>query len=422
MARPATGSIVERDGKRGVTFGLRFRAGGKRHYVSTTASTRAEAAVELANTLADVRRGRWQPPKPAPVIEVEKEPTFHEFSSEWMTVREQEGLAEKTVVDLRWSLSNHLLPFFAGHRLSEITPREVDRYKVAKAQERAELETARAEAEARGEKYQGARGLSNSSINHVLSDLAQVLETAVEYGLLAANPASGKRRRLKAAKPHRPWVEPEQLPALLDGARTVSSMGYALLATLAGSGLRIGEVLALRWQHVDLATGTLHVAGSKTDAGVRSVDLPAGLREDMTTWRATSTRTGPADYVFSTSTGAKHNASNLRRDVLRPAVEAANVELEQAGIAALDGITFHSLRRTYASLRCACGDDLRWTSTQLGHVDVRFTMATYAQATKRRERLSGPHLKAYDRALGWAAMAFEFAQAIPEASNVAMVN
>ena len=405
MSRPATGTVVARKGKNGTAYALRFRvAGHGRQYVTTNATTKQAAEVELQNVLADVRRGIWQPPRPAPVAAVDEEPSFHEFASEWMTLREQEGLAAKTIVDLRWSLELHLLPHFAAFKLAEITPREVDHYKVVKAKERAEIETARAEAEKRGEKYRGERGLSNSSINHVLSDLAQVLETAVEYGLIASNPAAGKRRRLKSSKPNRPWVEPEQLPALLDGARSVSPMGYALLATLAGSGLRIGEALALRWSHVDLATGTLYVAASKTDAGVRSVDLPAGLREDITTWRATSTHTEPADYVFATSTGGKSNPSNLRRDLLRPAVEAANATLDESGIAVLDGLTFHAFRRTYASLRCVCGDDLRYTSSQLGHTDVRFTMATYAQATKRRDRLSGPHLKAYDRALDWARM------------------
>ena len=50
----------------------------------------------------------------------------------------------------------------------------------------------------------------------------------------------------------------------------------------------------------------------------------------------------------------------------------------------------------------ACGDDVAYASSQLGHEDPRFTLKVYAQATKRRERLSGPHLKAYDRALDWA--------------------
>jgi integrase len=83
----------------------------------------------------------------------------------------------------------------------------------------------------------------------------------------------------------------------------------------------------------------------------------------------------------------------------------ANKRLEKDGIATIEeSLGFHGLRRTYASLRCALGDDVRYTSSQLGHEDARFTLRTYAKATRRREKLSGPHLKAYDRAIHWAQM------------------
>lgn len=138
--------------------------------------------------------------------------------------------------------------------------------------------------------------------------------------------------------------------------------------------------------------------------GVREVHVSPALREELTLWRADAKHTQPSGYVIHTSTGGKHNPSNLRRDVLTPAVETANKTLADAGIAPIGRITFHSLRRTYASLRCACGDDVRYTADQLGHEDPRFTLRVYAQATKRRDRLSGPHLKAYDAALEWAQM------------------
>jgi integrase len=221
---------------------------------------------------------------------------------------------------------------------------------------------------------------------------------------------NGRRRRLKAAKPSRPWVEPEQLIALLDAT---SGVGRVLLAILAGGGLRIGEALALRWQHVELGTGTIYVVDSKTAKGVREVHLTAALREELTLWRTRSQHLEPTDYVVGTSTGRKHNPSNLRRDVLASAIGAANVTLAQAGIAPIEGITFHSLRRTYASLRCACGDDVRYAADQLGHEDPRFTLRVYAQATKRRDRLSGPHLRAYDSALEWARMGTSDAMTLP---------
>jgi integrase len=400
MARPPTGQVIERRGKRGTSFGLRFRAYGERRYVTSAAATRPEAELELQNILADVRRGIWRPPA-AEVMQVPaEEPTFHAFASEWFAARKAEGLASKTLVDLKWSLSNHLLPVFAPLRLSEITPRTVDAYKIAKTQERATIDKAREQAHARGERF-SERGLSNASINHTLRHLAQILETAVEYELITSNPATGRRRRLKVTKPARPWVEPEQLMAFLESA---SGVGRVLLEILAGGGLRIGEALALRWQHVQLGTGTLYVVDAKTAKGVREVHLTPALREALTLWRATSNHARPDDFVIATSTGRKHNPSNLRRDVLAPAVKVANGQLERDGIAPIGAVTFHSLRRTYASLRCACGDDVRYTADQIGHEDPRFTLRVYAQATKRRDRLTGPHLTAYDAALAWAAL------------------
>jgi integrase len=80
------------------------------------------------------------------------------------------------------------------------------------------------------------------------------------------------------------------------------------------------------------------------------------------------------------------------------------VKLGESGIAPIGHLTFHSLRRTYASLRCAVGDDVRYTAAQLGHEDPRFTLRVYAQATSRRDRMAKPQRDAYDAALDWAAM------------------
>ena len=316
-------------------------------------------------------------------------------------VRQSEGLAEKTIADLRWSLTNDLLPYFALFRLSEITPQEVDRYKVAKVRERETIDKARAEAKAGRERFR-ERGLSNGSINHTLSDLAQVLETAVEYSLIDSNPASGKRRRLKAGRPSRPWVEPEQLSAFL--AAAPAGAGRMLLGLLAGTGMRIDEALSLHWRNVDLmGVGTVSVVASKTDAGVRTVDLTAALRDELAAWWSKTKHDRPDEFVLPSSTGRKQSSSNVRRDVLAPTIERANVKLVKDDIAPIE-TTFHGLRRTYASLRCACGDDVAYTAEQLGHTDGRFTLKAYTRATRRRERLSGAHLRAYDAAIEWARM------------------
>jgi integrase len=221
---------------------------------------------------------------------------------------------------------------------------------------------------------------------------------------------------LKATKPARPWVEAEQLPTFLASA---DGTGRMLLALLAGSGLRIGEALALRWKHVDFGVGSIFVVDSKTTKGIREVHLTPALREELTLYRVDARHSEPSDYVIATGTGRKHSPSNLRRDVLTKATTSANLKLEEVGIAPLGRVTFHSLRRTYASLRIACGDDVSYVADQLGHEDPRFTLRVYAQASKRRDRLAKVHLKEYDRALEWAAMGSNDALTVPTEDTVA---
>ncbi len=145
MPRPPTGSVVvDARNREDPSYAIRFTAYGKRRFVTlgrhADGWTAEQAKVELANVLADVRRGIWRPSEPAPVPEQKAtDPKFWEFATEWFAAREAEGLAHKTLVDLEWSLNKHLF-WFAHHRLSEITVQEVDRFKVGKATERATIE------------------------------------------------------------------------------------------------------------------------------------------------------------------------------------------------------------------------------------------------------------------------------------------
>lgn len=70
---------------------------------------------------------------------------------------------------------------------------------------------------------------------------------------------------------------------------------------------------------------------SKTDAGVRTVDVQPELREELVAWRAVSPLTGPDGLVVPTRTGAPQNRHNLRQRVLLMAVERANARLVGAG-------------------------------------------------------------------------------------------
>lgn len=276
MARKAKNGVIVDRGKRGTVYAIRFRAYGSRRYLTLGTSdegwNRKLAEDELANVMADVRRGTWRDPRDQPKApEPEQEPTFHEFASEWFE-RHRREWRQSTEADYRWQLSNHLLPWFGDNLLSEITVEAVDRYKAMKVREGA---------------------LGPTSINKTLTRLAAILEDAVEYGRLDKNPAKGRRRRVKQSAPRRTWLDrADQVESLLEAAGEMDKNGRgprtrrSLLATLAFAGLRLGEALALRWRDVDLAGGRLAVIDSKTDAGVRTVDLLPPLREELAELRA----------------------------------------------------------------------------------------------------------------------------------------
>ncbi|MFN2629609.1 MAG: tyrosine-type recombinase/integrase [Gaiellaceae bacterium] len=125
-------------------------------------------------------------------------------------------------------------------------------------------------------------------MNKTLTRLSQILSLAAEYELIPANPAAGKRRRVKSTRPRRPWVEPEQLMTLLEAAGgkkpLLGGRGRPLLAILAGTGLWIDEAVSLQRRHVNTAKGTVTVERSKTDAGVRVVELAPALRDELATY------------------------------------------------------------------------------------------------------------------------------------------
>jgi integrase len=382
MPRPATGQVVVDRRRRSPTFGLRFRAYGRREYVrlGTAAEgwTEAKARIELQNILADVRRGIWLAPTVETVEAPREVPTFHEFASEWFERQKVEGgrggngLSPSSQGALQWALSNHLLPVFASRPLDRITIQDVDRYRLEKVRE---------------------GKLNVTSINKTLAALAAILEVAVEYELMPSNPARGRRRRLPSAPPRRSWLDrADHVSALLDAARHVDDRARAcrgqrraLLATLIFAGLRIGEALSLRWHDVDLARGTVTVRAAKTHAGIRTVDLLPALRDELGDYRARLDP--PADaFVFATGNGRQQTATNIRRRVLAKAIDRANAELTRHDLELLPKhLTPHSLRRTFASLLFALGESPPYVMSQMGHTTPNLTLAIYARQMDRRD-------------------------------------
>jgi Site-specific recombinase XerD len=361
--------VVVRKRKGGRTFGLRFRAYGKRRYVNLGTAeqgwTARKAEDELANVLADVRRGIWQPKRGAVDDKPAPERIFHEFASEWLDSRRHE-FAARTVEDYELALTHHLLPFFKDHRLSEITAHEADRYKAAKVRER--------------EEERVDRPLSNRTINKTLTRLGQILDAAVRYELIEHNPVKTKVERLKESEPKRARLTGEQVQVLLQAAGSHRTL---LATAIMAGGLRVSELTHLRWRDVDLRNGLLNVAASKTAAGIRQVVLESELMQLLRDHKVTASWTDPDDFIFAGRIRSQPRERNsVRTRILYAVIEKANELLAAEDQPPLpDGITFHSLRRTYAALRAELGEHPAITAAQMGHRDPRMTLRVYTDVT-----------------------------------------
>src|SRR3954451_13115407 len=238
MARRATGTIVAHrwaDG-RTVTFRLKVRADGKRHTISLGTNhegwSMERAHVELEQIMRQIERGTWEPPArgEAAPNDLDHDEALRVTAYRWWHRRKTE-LAENTELDYKWRL-DHALRHLGDDVTAEFDARRIDDFRQQLV----------------------GRGLSPRSVNMVLDLLAQVLDDAVEYGLLDANPARGRRRRMKVPKSSRTFLEPDMVVDLLDVAgawerELPEHQRYgrrAFLATLCLAGPRISELIESR--------------------------------------------------------------------------------------------------------------------------------------------------------------------------------
>jgi integrase len=262
------------------TLSIRFRVNGKRQSVTlgTDADgwTHRKAERRLEDVLAQVRAGVWEPEPPAETVNV-GDMTFHQFASRWWAARKGE-LRPNTQLDYEWRLRKHLLPFFADYAVSEIDVALVDRYREDKVIARERVKAASAAGQPLKDKRgQHRKPMSNESINKTLVLLANILDTAVERGALPSNPARGKRRRLRAPRPQRRVLEPDELNELLAVAgemdrdrRLDRRIGRRpMIAVMGKAGLRVSELCQLRWRAVDVHHERLIIEQAKTEAGKR---------------------------------------------------------------------------------------------------------------------------------------------------------
>jgi integrase len=112
----------------------------------------------------------------------------------------------------------------------------------------------------------------------------------------------------------------------------------------------------------------------------------------------------PADFVFATKLGTQRKRSNVSRQILEPAIKAANAKRAEGGLAPIQsGVTNHSLRRTFASLLYEAGASPAYVMAQMGHTSSALALEVYARKMER-QRDTGAGMDALIQGADWARM------------------
>jgi integrase len=331
----------------------------ERWFTSRRAAERYETTIA-----ADVLRGLWVDPR-------RSTRTIADVVAQWRAANP--GKRASTLAADDSALSVHVLPALGTRAVGSVTPADVQTLVNAMA-----------------------RRLQPRTVRRNYGVLRAVLRFAEQSDVIARTPCRGIK--LPGMAPVR---RPQLSPA--DVAKLAIELGeeHGPMAWLgAVLGLRWGEVAALRVGRVDLLKRTLAVAEAisrsstgtpvlgppKSDAGYRTLSVPAALCDLLANCLVRRRLTG-ADVdalVFVAPDGGPLHYSNWRQRVWVPACERAG----------LDGLGFHDLRRANATALVADGVDLKTAQARLGHSDPRLTLAVYAQATSEADRAAADKLGA----------------------------
>lgn len=317
---------------------------GRRH--AATGHSAAEARRK-----AEHKRGEWQPAQAG---------TLKAFADRWLEEK-RASLKPRTWLRYEQLIRVHVIPTLGGKQLAKITEGDLDSL------------------------YAGFRasGMNSTTQAHAATVLGTMLEAARRRKLIQENPVRNvPKPRMAHSEMH--ILSEDEARALLEAAKGDGLEALYLLALT--TGMRLGELLALKWSDVDLARGVVHVRGAvtvgwtgklqvmapKTQRSRRDIPLVPMAVEALTS-RRERVGSGPSDLLFP-GRGGYMSGSTV--------YVAFRRLLEEAG---LPRVRFHDLRHTAATLLLARGVSAHVVAGLLGHASVSTTLGVYGHVTRALE-------------------------------------
>jgi len=301
--------------------------------------TRRQADQLLADRLRPINSGEFRPNSTR---------TFRDYGKSWLaevlpTVKHSTGKLYKYILKV------HLFPAFGEVQLRLITRDAVQRFLSGKMQ----------------------NGLSLKTVKHIRTGFGTVMGAAEMAELIPTNPVRKTRLPRRGPETEKAVISPEKIRELLEALPEPSA---SLAQLLVFTGLRIGELLALRWRNVDLEQKVLRVTQTvydghfdepKTQRSKRSVPLGAKVIEILSARKPPGAN--PEALVFATRTGGPFEPHNLSNRQLRPICRRLG----------LVGVGWHWLRHANATLLDAVGTPLGTVQALLGHSSAEITREVY---------------------------------------------
>lgn len=327
---------------------------GQRRYAPETFATKTDANTWLSGAETDMVRGDWTDPLLAKI-------TLAEYGVRWIKERK---LSVRTREEHERTFRLHINPFLGLKTLGEIGTDTVRTW-------RTDLLDA---------------GRTEIRVAKAYKLLRAIMFTAVDDGRIKRNPC-----RIKGAdqehSPERPIATVVEVFALAD---RMPARFRAFVLAAAFTGLRWGELIALRQRDVDLDkpavrvprkfaqlnSGAMVAGPTKSAAGVRTVALPDLILTDLRSHMEQHIKDEPDALVFAGEKGAILKRGNWRR-----AVKWAE-SVKEAGLPV--GFRFHDLRHTGNHLAAAAGASTRELMHRMGHGSTRAALI-YQHATDDRD-------------------------------------
>ncbi len=336
--------------------------GKRRQKTQSIKGTKREAERTLREILLSLEQGSYVKPNKI---------TLGEWLRQWLKDYASLNTTDRTQESYSSIVGRHIIPSLGNIFITDLQPQQIQSYYADK------LNKGRVD---------GKGGLSARSVVYHHRILSKALDYAVKMGIVVRNVA-------KVVQPPRiqrvtmRTLSANEVVRFLDAARETNY--YVYFATLLYTGLRRGELLALRWRNLDLDNATLTVVETayklgngdyvikepKTAHSRRTVTLPSSLVELFKAYRADQellriqlgVTLNVDDFVFIRLDGSPINPSAVTLAFRRI--------IKRAG---LRGIRIHDLRHTHASLMLTAGIHPKVVSERLGHANIGITLDIYS--------------------------------------------